>query len=54
VEEQGGDDYILESKRAFLTSADFDLYHRRAKLYCTQRGGPSDEDLVFSEAIVQW
>jgi hypothetical protein len=54
LEEAGGDKYIPEEKRAFLTSADVDLYHRRAKLYCTQRVGPRQEDLVFSETLVQW
>lgn len=57
VEEEGGgfdDEYIPESRRAFLTSADIDLFHRRAKLYCTQKGGPSDEDLIFREAFIQW
>jgi hypothetical protein len=51
-----GEDCILESRRAFITSADADCdsYHRRCEIYYTQRKGPRDEDLMFSESLVTW
>ncbi|KAL3424183.1 C6 zinc finger domain protein [Phlyctema vagabunda] len=45
---------IPENKRVFLTAADLDLYHQRAKVFCTQRRGPRDEDLVFMEDTLTW
>lgn len=53
-ENEPSEDCIPESKRVFFTAADVDLYHRRAKLYGTQRKGPQGEDLVFHEGVVRW
>jgi hypothetical protein len=59
IEEEGGipgDDYIPESRRVFITSVDADceVYHRRCKIYFTQRKGPLDSDFVFHERLVTW
>jgi hypothetical protein len=50
----GNEEYIPESKRVFLTSANVDLHNRRAKVYCTQRRGLADDDLAFMEGLVSW
>jgi hypothetical protein len=31
-----------------------DTYHRRCKIFYTQRKGSRDEDLVFDESLVTW
>jgi len=59
IEEEGGipgEGYIPESRRAFITSidADCDSYHRRCKIFYSQRKGPLDSDLVFHEKLVTW
>lgn len=50
----GNEDHIPECNRVFLTSTNMDLYNRRAKVYCTQRKGPADADLVFHEGFLNW
>ncbi|PMD37601.1 hypothetical protein L207DRAFT_78884 [Hyaloscypha variabilis F] len=59
IEEEGGppgEDFIPESRRVFVTSvdADCDSYHRRCRIYYTQRSGLRDEELLFGDGLVTW
>lgn len=57
LEEEGskpGDDFIPEHRRAFLTSGNIDLYHRKGHFYSTQRKGAREDDLVFRQALLTW
>ena len=50
----GAEDHIPGCNRVVSASTNLDLFNRTAKVYCTQRNGPADTDLVSHDAFLSW
>jgi hypothetical protein len=52
--DSGGEDYIPEFSRVISGSMNLDFYKNRVRVYCVQRKGPTDADLIFREEFLTW